>query len=315
MDWLYNAPATGAGQNTEELEAYLLGKKSVEQLFKEQDRQRVRLSKILTFEKACLIFSVQLEALKQASAPASGPAATTFQAVGSSANNVRDLAAKVREDPLLAIKRQEQKAYEELMKNPKKLKELREAREAASGKKHRHETEEERQERKRRKKESKRSREASPRRRSRSPPRRRAASPPSHIRDPYRDSYRSSRDSAQSYRDPHPSSSSRDHRSFHNERSISRPTNSNDIPDRAARLAAMTASAARITADRDQRIAETEKAEQLAADREAAERQSRLVKGGGRLDPTFLKDQQAQMLNAKLDDSSLRKGNSRTRED
>lgn len=46
------------------------------------------------------------------------------------ANSARDTAAKIREDPLLFIKRQEQASYEKILKNPKRLKELRAAREA-----------------------------------------------------------------------------------------------------------------------------------------------------------------------------------------
>lgn len=46
------------------------------------------------------------------------------------ANSVRDTASKIREDPLLAIKRQEQAQYDKILKNPKRLKELRAQREA-----------------------------------------------------------------------------------------------------------------------------------------------------------------------------------------
>jgi hypothetical protein len=42
------------------------------------------------------------------------------------ANTVRDTAAKIREDPLLAIKQQEQAAYQALMSNPLRLKQLQE---------------------------------------------------------------------------------------------------------------------------------------------------------------------------------------------
>lgn len=42
------------------------------------------------------------------------------------ANTARDMAAKIREDPLLAIKQQEQAAYQALMSNPLRLKELQE---------------------------------------------------------------------------------------------------------------------------------------------------------------------------------------------
>lgn len=42
------------------------------------------------------------------------------------ANSARDLSAKIREDPLLAIKQQEQAAYEALMANPLRLREMQE---------------------------------------------------------------------------------------------------------------------------------------------------------------------------------------------
>ena len=42
VEWLYAAPATGGEKSNEELEAYLLGKKTVTDLFKEKDEQRVR---------------------------------------------------------------------------------------------------------------------------------------------------------------------------------------------------------------------------------------------------------------------------------
>ena len=42
------------------------------------------------------------------------------------ANTVRDTASKIREDPLLAIKQQEQAAYQALMSNPLRLKQLQE---------------------------------------------------------------------------------------------------------------------------------------------------------------------------------------------
>ena len=41
VEWMYNAPAVGSGPAPEELEQYLLGKKRVDQLFKEQDQQKV----------------------------------------------------------------------------------------------------------------------------------------------------------------------------------------------------------------------------------------------------------------------------------
>lgn len=40
IDWLYAAPATGGGPNAEEMEEYLLGKKSVEKLFREKGQEK-----------------------------------------------------------------------------------------------------------------------------------------------------------------------------------------------------------------------------------------------------------------------------------
>ena len=42
------------------------------------------------------------------------------------ANTLRDTAAKIREDPLLAIKQQEQASYQALMANPLRLREMQE---------------------------------------------------------------------------------------------------------------------------------------------------------------------------------------------
>ncbi|GAA6012963.1 hypothetical protein JCM11491_000922 [Sporobolomyces phaffii] len=107
VEWLYAAPAEGNGPNAEELEAYLLGKKRVDKLLKGNE-----------------------EKLLADSNSANGPGGT-FTA-STTANTARDTAAKIREDPLLAIKRQEQLQYERMLKDPKRLKELRAAREGRS---------------------------------------------------------------------------------------------------------------------------------------------------------------------------------------
>ncbi|EJF66837.1 hypothetical protein DICSQDRAFT_131118 [Dichomitus squalens LYAD-421 SS1] len=95
LDWMYATPATGSGQNQNELEDYLLGKK--------------RVDKILTADENEKIGAAHKNFI-----------ATQF------ANSARDTAAKVREDPLLAIKQQEQAAYQALMSNPLRLRELQE---------------------------------------------------------------------------------------------------------------------------------------------------------------------------------------------
>ena len=68
------------------------------------------------------------------------------------ANTARDIAAKIREDPLLAIKQQEQAAYEALMKNPLRLKEMQERNgiKVKKDKKDKKERKKEKKERKRR---------------------------------------------------------------------------------------------------------------------------------------------------------------------
>lgn len=70
------------------------------------------------------------------------------------ANSVRDIQAKIREDPLLAIKQQEQAAYQALMSNPLRLREMQE-RNGIKPKKDKHERIKKKEERKRLKAERK----------------------------------------------------------------------------------------------------------------------------------------------------------------
>jgi hypothetical protein len=53
-------------------------------------------------------------------------AASSLSMYGVSANSNRDFASKVREDPLLAFKRQEQATLEAMMKNPIAIKRIKE---------------------------------------------------------------------------------------------------------------------------------------------------------------------------------------------
>lgn len=99
VDWMYNGPGSGgpgAGGVTEEMEGYLLGKRKLDGLVKRNEG----------------------EALKK-DAPEEG-----FMALNSNANNARDIAAKVSNDPMLAIKKQEQAAYEAMMNDPTKRRQL-----------------------------------------------------------------------------------------------------------------------------------------------------------------------------------------------
>lgn len=76
------------------------------------------------------------------------------------ANNARDIAAKIREDPLLAIKQQQQAAFEALMANPLRLQEM-QRRNGIKPKKDKAERKRDKEERKRLKAERKRMRDAS----------------------------------------------------------------------------------------------------------------------------------------------------------
>ncbi|KAL8945425.1 MAG: hypothetical protein Q9211_000028, partial [Gyalolechia sp. 1 TL-2023] len=91
VDWMYSGPSAGQAGTTEEMEGYLLGKRRVDGLLKGTETKHL--------EKAA--------------------AEDSFIAL-QKANTVRDTASKIREDPMLAIKKQEQAAYEALMNDPVK---------------------------------------------------------------------------------------------------------------------------------------------------------------------------------------------------
>lgn len=124
LEWMYATPATGTSTNTNDLEDYLLGKK--------------RVDKILIGDEHAKL----------------GASHKSFIAT-QNANTPRDVAAKVREDPLLAIKQQEQAAYQALMSNPLRLRELQE-RNGIKPKKDKQERKKEKKEKKERKKEKER---------------------------------------------------------------------------------------------------------------------------------------------------------------
>ncbi|KAG5806417.1 hypothetical protein H9Q74_008699 [Fusarium xylarioides] len=95
VDWMYQGPNDGEGGTTEESEAYLLGKRRIDHLIKGTEHKKLE---------------------KEAGAE-------SFMAL-QNANTARDTAAKIRDDPLLAIKRQEQAAYEAMMNDPIKRRQL-----------------------------------------------------------------------------------------------------------------------------------------------------------------------------------------------
>ncbi|RPB19519.1 hypothetical protein L211DRAFT_842589 [Terfezia boudieri ATCC MYA-4762] len=96
VHWMYAGPSSGEAGTTEEMEAYLLGKRRIDSLFT-KGGEKEKLSKQATESSFML---------------------------AQNANSARDIASKIREDPLLAIKRQEQAAYEALLKDPVRRKQL-----------------------------------------------------------------------------------------------------------------------------------------------------------------------------------------------
>jgi hypothetical protein len=95
VEWMYQGPSSGQVGTTEEMEGYLLGKRRIDGLIKGTEHKKLE---------------------KQASED-------SFMAL-QHANTVRDTAAKIREDPMLAIKKQEQAAYEAMMNDPIKRRQL-----------------------------------------------------------------------------------------------------------------------------------------------------------------------------------------------
>lgn len=89
VEWMYAGPAAGQQGTTEEMEGYLLGKRRIDGLLKGTENKKL--------EK--------------------GATEESFMAL-QNANTARDTAAKIREDPMLAIKQKEQAAYEALMNDP-----------------------------------------------------------------------------------------------------------------------------------------------------------------------------------------------------
>lgn len=97
VDWMYQGPTDGQSGTTEEREAYLLGKRRIDSLLKGTEHQKLE---------------------KNAAQEGLGAGA------GPSVNAARDMASKVAADPLLAIKKQEQAAYDAVMGDPVRRKRL-----------------------------------------------------------------------------------------------------------------------------------------------------------------------------------------------
>lgn len=96
VDWMYNGPAAGQTGTTEEMEGYLLGKRRIDGLIKGTENTNLEKSS----NNSDSFIAVQ------------------------NANSSRDIASKVRDDPMLAIKKQEQAAYEAMMNDPTRRRQL-----------------------------------------------------------------------------------------------------------------------------------------------------------------------------------------------
>ncbi|KAI8985896.1 Pre-mRNA splicing factor-domain-containing protein [Pilobolus umbonatus] len=100
LDWMYASPNANLNPtNDNSMEEFLLGKKNVDELLRAKQRKEV-------------------EEMTTASE-------TKFTLSNSNANTERDIQAKIREDPLLMIKKREQMALKAIVDNPFKMKELR----------------------------------------------------------------------------------------------------------------------------------------------------------------------------------------------
>ncbi|KAI1159318.1 Pre-mRNA splicing factor-domain-containing protein [Nemania serpens] len=97
VDWMYQGPSDGQGGTTEELEGFLLGKRRIDTILT-RGPDNDNLKKDASYDH--------------------------LAAPQTSVVNARDIAAKIREDPLLAIKRREQEAYETMMNDPIKRRQL-----------------------------------------------------------------------------------------------------------------------------------------------------------------------------------------------
>lgn len=288
VDWMYSGPSAGQAGTTEEMEGYLLGKRRVDGLLKGTETKKL--------EKAA--------------------SEDSFMAL-QKANTVRDTASKIREDPMLAIKKQEQAAYEALMNDPVKRRLLLKAAGGDSVKKvkerkhrknrHHHDHDEARfhshkrrriddddwsvrrsHHHHRRRSTSSSSRSPSlDRRRSPSPYHRRSRSP-SPFRRRRSDLHEFER-STSPYARPRSPPRGKENgyhklktsKSWHNNIRRSSPSPKRELDDRAAKLAAMQQNASELDQDREKRISAI--AEQDDAERRADEAaRARSAKYGGR---------------------------------
>ncbi|KAK9458334.1 Pre-mRNA splicing factor-domain-containing protein [Dipodascopsis uninucleata] len=99
VEWMYATPQGGNMGVTDEVQAFLLGKNTVEELLQQSEG---------------------MGSLKEEQ--------DSFMATENNSSSSKDLASKVREDPMLAIKKEQQQVLNALKNNPTRLRALKAAR-------------------------------------------------------------------------------------------------------------------------------------------------------------------------------------------
>ncbi|KAJ1940057.1 RNA-splicing factor [Linderina macrospora] len=105
LEWMYKAP-TATSQTDEDLEAYLLGKRSIADIVDKKEKADAPEDK---WKGDMLAFSNR------------------------NANSERDLRAKDSEDPLMAIKRREQEAMQRMKSNSRHMKDAQQKKKKGKG--------------------------------------------------------------------------------------------------------------------------------------------------------------------------------------
>lgn len=275
VDWMYAGPSGDAGV-TEEREGYLLGKRRIDNLLKDNDTQ-----------------SLQKGAAVGIDAAAADP----------NANNARDTQKKVLQDPLLMIQKQKMEMQLKAMKDAQKEAKYAEKREKEKERERKHKHRDRERSREREHKHSRRHRSRSPRRREdrddrrdRDSHRRRSRS---RSRSPYR-KHGSWRDRSRSPRRREDRGDIRDRHTYRRrDRTPPRkqPDDAEAHQSAADRLAAMQAEATSLEEQRAERVRQQE-----IKDREEEEKQ-KIQKDGGR---RFISSMRGQASNMDLGDAIAR---------
>lgn len=275
VEWMYQG-TNDTGRDEYSSEAFLLGKRRIDSILRGDDAKKV-----------------------EKTAGPTGEAAGPIPVVASA----RDVAAKIREDPLVAIKRQEQEAYQAMMKDPTKRRQLLAQmgiadEEPKKEKRHREHREHRHRDDDRRRRDDSRDRSRSPRRnddsdherrrrrrrydsRDRSEQRQRSDSrerPRDWRRHDSDDQDRRSRQ-GRDYADRRANNGGRDERP---RRSYSdrRPNGADQEAERARKLAAMQADASDLDKAREERLAALAEKERAARDADDRARATSQKYGG-----------------------------------